>query len=486
MSATDLKEVVKDMMKKKRKMADTEDDQVEEDEECSSKKKKTYDKSKLWHHAPQNHHQALTQQPSFYHPFWPHHIPGHSYYGPPSPLCLSNHSSFPPTSDSSHHTHPSFHPTHPSFPPTHPPGFYTPQYAYQPSQVPQPGAWRCGECEQRFPNITELTKHVSESHQSPTNSSKSKQFNSNSSRIADDTQMNLAEHETEREIPKLSETVDMIATERENDMSITDYDPDTVDLPTNMNHKKKQACTRCGKEFLYVKRLSEHMEKEHLQETIYDCDQCGKEYQTKGHLRRHIKTHTDIYMCPNCPEKFSKKIQLKSHVFNEHTIKKCDKCEFEGKPRAVRQHKKSKHEAKKYHIHKLINHICDQCGQLLTTHTGLRNHLSNHRRVVDCEQATNHQETTDLAQSHEASNLTLSETESRLVVIDVTIPDQSDTDSEPRRLRVQVPALSLMEGTSSYTSLAEVISRVGADAIFMEDDEAVKYFQTELNFVFNL
>ena len=244
-----------------------------------------------------------------------------------------------------------------------------------------------------------------------------------------------------------------------------------------MNYKKKQACTKCGKEFLYVKRLSEHIEKEHIQETKYNCDLCAKEYQSKGHLRRHIKAHEDTYLCPNCPEKFSKKIQLKSHVFNEHSIKKCDKCEFVGKPCAVRQHKKSKHEAKKYHIHKPINHNCNQCGKLLTTHTGLRNHIANHQRVA---------ETTNLAHSQEASNLSQSDTESLLVVVDVPIPNQSDTHSVPRRLTVQVPALSLAEGSSSYTSLAEVMTRVFHDVVFMKDDEAVEYFQTELNLVFNL
>ena len=99
----------------------------------------------------------------------------------------------------------------------------------------------------------------------------------------------------------------MIATERENHMKITDNDPDTFDLAIKMNHMKMQICTNCGKEFMYMKRLSKHIDKEPIQKTKYNCDQCGKEYQNSGHLMRHMKTHIDIYLCPKCSDKFYNK-----------------------------------------------------------------------------------------------------------------------------------------------------------------------------------
>ena len=65
----------------------------------------------------------------------------------------------------------------------------------------------------------------------------------------------------------------------------------------------------------------------------YRCDACGKRYQEKGELEKHLVTHIvdKFYECPICSNAFATKFSLRKHVLNHLKGKgkpfKCELCE---------------------------------------------------------------------------------------------------------------------------------------------------------------
>lgn len=60
----------------------------------------------------------------------------------------------------------------------------------------------------------------------------------------------------------------------------------------------------------------------------YQCDTCGKRFNKKYNLSRHLKTHStnDVYRCTQCNRYFQKEDEMRTHMDNAHPRLICDIC----------------------------------------------------------------------------------------------------------------------------------------------------------------
>jgi uncharacterized Zn-finger protein len=52
----------------------------------------------------------------------------------------------------------------------------------------------------------------------------------------------------------------------------------------------------------------------------FECEYCGKFFDTKGHLKEHTNTHTQVnlHKCPHCELESSKKSNITRHIGRMH------------------------------------------------------------------------------------------------------------------------------------------------------------------------
>ncbi|CDQ63627.1 unnamed protein product [Oncorhynchus mykiss] len=110
-----------------------------------------------------------------------------------------------------------------------------------------------------------------------------------------DSSSSLATRESETEIPQSHSSLNLI-------------NSDTS--PT----QKPYLCEICGKDFLMLFRMKEHM-RAHTGERPFPCRDCGKGFSRRRSLKRHRLIHTEgrPFLCTDCGKRFSTEASLKSH-----------------------------------------------------------------------------------------------------------------------------------------------------------------------------
>lgn len=83
-------------------------------------------------------------------------------------------------------------------------------------------------------------------------------------------------------------------------------------------------CSKCG-EIVSLRRLAEHMRMKHQEGKpmkLIPCLQCGKYFQNKNRLERHIKIHERIQseQCPICQKQYQRRGLLNRHLKDVHHI----------------------------------------------------------------------------------------------------------------------------------------------------------------------
>lgn len=139
-------------------------------------------------------------------------------------------------------------------------------------------------------------------------------------------------------------------------------------------------CRFCGKDFKNAKFLQNHEEKHkvgNIEENNFICQICGKNYNTRLNLNRHIRTlHQKIkdHQCPECGKKFVDSTRLKEHRWI-HTDHKPHKCRFCDQTFRHKNHVKH-HEAKIHGEKKEFE--CDLCSKTFCYAYELKNHKASH------------------------------------------------------------------------------------------------------------
>lgn len=141
----------------------------------------------------------------------------------------------------------------------------------------------------------------------------------------------------------------------------------------------RHTCSICGRKYLTKKSLREHTKK-HFQKRA-KCDICGKTYRNENVLKTHVSLHTgpQPYTCQPCGKGFIFLSSLKQHLKIDHKEKfehKCDDC---GKTLTSEQrfknhqltHTKSKIDGKEVPA---TSHICQKCGKSFKRTASLRVH----------------------------------------------------------------------------------------------------------------
>lgn len=148
---------------------------------------------------------------------------------------------------------------------------------------------------------------------------------------------------------------------------------------------EKPQCVECGKMFSSKKTYRYHMNVLHKGQNTHPCPRCGKVYQWRSNLGRHMRTHKardsgELY-CEPCEKRFASVATYRQHlrISRRHVSEKefsfmCNECgkKFVNKTR-LRDHIDWEHLNK-------IKFRCQLCNKPFKCHTSLYVHLQNVHR----------------------------------------------------------------------------------------------------------
>ncbi|XP_076251901.1 zinc finger protein 711-like isoform X7 [Rhynchophorus ferrugineus] len=159
---------------------------------------------------------------------------------------------------------------------------------------------------------------------------------------------------------------------------------------------RSMPCKICKKQ-CRTNSLKKHLQIHSKSEMNYNfqCDVCGKNYQTQRNLKRHYLTHTGMphvchicgkgdhrrihrlsYKCKFCNKAFAYAASLETHI-NSHTGEKPHKCTICEKRYSNKSHLK---EHIRIHTGERP-YICSICGKTFAVKGNLNGHLKTHSKI---------------------------------------------------------------------------------------------------------
>ncbi|KAJ6648155.1 Zinc finger protein [Pseudolycoriella hygida] len=133
-------------------------------------------------------------------------------------------------------------------------------------------------------------------------------------------------------------------------------------------------CDLCDCAYNTKPRLRRHYIYNHTDHPTFDCEVCGWKFREKNNLKRHMRLHNGDYQasCQICDKKFTANCHLKYHMNTAHSTETPYQCDVCGKS----FNSTSKMNAhRRRHIKETLP--CEQCGKVF----GSRNRLYTHKKT---------------------------------------------------------------------------------------------------------
>ncbi|KAG7306689.1 hypothetical protein JYU34_008113 [Plutella xylostella] len=139
-------------------------------------------------------------------------------------------------------------------------------------------------------------------------------------------------------------------------------------------HDAKPQCVECGKTFSSRKTYRYHLNVLHKGQNRFPCPHCGKVYQWKSNLWRHIKNHKardsgDLFCAP-CNKRFASIATYRQHV--KISRRHVSESEFNGYIATYRQHVKI---SRRHVSESEFNFMCTDCGSKFVSRAKLKEHV---------------------------------------------------------------------------------------------------------------
>ncbi|XP_065660970.1 zinc finger and SCAN domain-containing protein 23 isoform X4 [Hydra vulgaris] len=115
--------------------------------------------------------------------------------------------------------------------------------------------------------------------------------------------------------------------------NFTYSDQGGLDKHMKAKHAAKTAvCKECGKAYSSKSSLAQHVHHYHRHPMAHNCAVCGKKFNRKDFLLKHLKTHTSErdLKCSHCDKLFKTRSALSAHVNGSHNEKRRFVCDFCG------------------------------------------------------------------------------------------------------------------------------------------------------------
>lgn len=152
---------------------------------------------------------------------------------------------------------------------------------------------------------------------------------------------------------------------------------DVTDLKCTICHESMQNLTELKQHLIKIHKKVYYLDSSDriipfkIKESVYECQNCGFNFETFGAVERHMNTHYRNYVCNECGGGFVTTYRLKTHIRNMHTegANPCSECQKNfSTSQKLKSHINS--------VHMMTKRFkCSQCSERFTEYFKRQKHL---------------------------------------------------------------------------------------------------------------